>query len=534
MTEQPENFDVELEKILRIVIRRRWCVLLPAMVIGVCASLVSLLLPNYFESQAVILVESQQVPERYVTANTITDMREVLVLMTDAVLSRTRLLQIINDFDLYPRERKTMAPEQLVWLMRSNIEIVPTQKGSEEPRGSNAFKITFTGNDPHSAQAVTGRLTDLFIKENNQSREEQSTGTTKFLADELVSAEEALNQQDIRVRDFKMHNLGELPDQQPGNLAILSGLHEQLQNVQASLGRAREQDAYLQSLISQYREIAAANVPVSGPVVSAPVETMKAELSRLQAERFELMGRYTEKYPDVVKIDQEIQQTQQLLATATASKPTPSKGGNDQQNSKTTDPTRKDAAVAQLNSQLEANRIEKENDLAEEKRLESQIDVYEHRLNLTPVREEQLAELMRGYDEAKRHYDELLSKKKDSEMATSLIRRQQGQRFRIIDPPSLPEVPSNKGRLKISLGGLAAGLGVGIGLAFLLESRNHSFREEGEMRRMFGFPLLLGVPLKLSKIEEKRRSRLAALEWVGGVLVCLLIAASEALVYLRS
>lgn len=539
MTEQqPENFDVVLEKILRMVIRRRWWVLLPAMVIAVGASLVSLLLPNHYESQAVILVESQQVPERYVTANTITDMREVLLLMTDAILSRTRLLQIINDFDLYPTERKAMAPEQLIALMKSNIEIAPTQKGSDqpEPRGTNAFKIAFLGDDPHSAQAVTGRLTDLFIKENNESREEQSTGTTKFLSDELVSAEEALNQQDVRLRDFKMHNLGELPDQQAGNLAILNGLHGQLQNLEAALGHVRQQDAYLQSLISQYQEIAAAGVPVSGSgsAASGPVETMKAELSRLQAEKFELMGRYTEKYPDVVKIDQEIKQTQQLLAAATASKPSLGKGGNDQQSSETTDPTRKDAAVVQLNSQLEANRIEKENDLAEEKRLESQIEEYEHRLNLTPVREEQLTELMRGYDEAKRHYDELLSKKKDSEMATSLIRRQQGQRFRIIDPPSLPTMPSNKGRLKISLGGLVAGLGIGFGLAFFLDSRNHSFREEGELRRTFGFPLLLGVPLMLSKIDLRRRSRVAAFEWLGGVLVCLLIAASEALVYFRS
>ena len=541
MTEpQPENIDVMLEKILRMVIRRRWWVLLPTLVIGVGASLVTLLLPNHFESQAVILVESQQVPERYVTANTISDMREVLLLMTDAILSRTRLLQIINDLNLYPKERKAMAPEQLVALMRSNIDIEQTQKGPEEPRGSNAFKITFTGDDPHSAQAVTGRLTDLFIKENNESREEQSTGTTKFLEDELQSAEEALNQQDIRLRDFKMHNLGELPDQQGGNLAILNGLHSQLQNVQSALGRVHEQDTYLQSLMSQYQEIAAANAAVSGPVgpggpvVSDPVESIKAELSRLEAERFELMGRYTDKYPDVVKIDQEIKQTQQLLTAATASKPAPSKGGNDQQSSKTTEPARKDPAMAQLNSQLEANRIEKENDLAEEKRIQSQIEEYEHRLNLTPVREEQLSELMRGYDEAKRHYDELLSKKKDSEMATSLIRRQQGQRFRIIDQPSLPSTPSNKGRIKISLGGLAAGLGVGIGLAFFLEARNHSFREESELRTMFGFPLLLGVPLVLGKMEEKRRSRVAVFEWLGGVLVCLLIAASETLVYLRN
>jgi polysaccharide chain length determinant protein (PEP-CTERM system associated) len=531
LPEQDENLDVTLEKLLRVAIRRRWWVLIPGTAIALCAALVSFVLPNRFESEATILVEGQQVPERYVTANTITDLNEALLVMTDAILSRTQLLQIIDEFGLYPKERKGMVPEQLVELMRGNIKIEPLQKAPES-RELNTFKISFTSAEPHSAQEVTEKLTTLFITENNESREEQSTGTTNFLADQLEVAEADLKQQESRVRDFKMSFLGELPEQQAGNLAILGELHGELQNTMGSLARAREQQSYLQSLLSQYQDIADAGVSVSGTAVASPIERIKSELARLQNEKVELLGRYTPKYPDVVKIDEQIKETQALLATATQAQED-AKDGTVQESSKLAKPTARDTATAQLKSQLEANRIEIQNDLAEQKQTESRIAEYQRRLNLTPVREQQLADLLRGYDLSKQHYNDLLSKKADSQLATSLIKRQQGQRFRIIDQPSLPSKPSSPPRMKISLGGLAAGIAVGLALAFFIEIRNHSFRDEEELRRVFAFPLILGVPMLLSKVEERRRSQVKTLEWFAGVALCLLVCATEFYIYRR-
>ncbi len=524
------SFDESLSTLLQVAKRRRWWMLIPATVIALGACVTSLLLPAHYESEATILVERQQVPERYVTANSTIDVREVLLSMTDAILSRTQLLQIIDEFGLYPKERRNLAPEQLVELMRSDIEIEPYQKNSQGT-DLNAFKISYTGRDPHTAQAVATKLTRLFIEKSDKSREEQATGTTSFLSDQLATAAVDLQKQESQVREFKMQALGELPEQQQENLAILAGLHAQLQNTMSTLARAREQQVYLQSLLSQYESLSP--VPVASPAAGAanPQDALRTELNQLQNERAGLLARYTPEYPDVVKLDGEIKNVKAMLAASTKASKSSTEGTDS--GTPQAGPTGGNATTAQLKSQLEANRLEIQNALNDQKQIEDHIADYQRRLNLTPVREEQLAELLRGYDQSKQHYDDLLNKKTQSELATSLERRQEGQRFNIIDPPSLPMKPSSPDHVKISLAGLLAGIVVGAALAFLVESRDHSLRDEQDLRWTFSFPLMLGVPVLLSKAEQRRRSRMAVLEWLLATTLCLLICATEFYVYRR-
>jgi len=530
LPEENDDLSKTLNQLWSAAARRRWWILLPACGVAFGAILVSMLLPNRYRSEATILVEPQKVPERYVVPNSTLDIGDAVQAMTETVLSRTRLLKAINEFGLYSQERNRLAPEQLVELMRRNIEIEPIGK---DPQGKqvNAFRISFTGDDASVAQQVTSRLTSMFIEENLKSREQQSAGTTHFLQDQLETAHAELTERGQKLRDFKMQYLGELPEEQQGNLGILSGLQGQLQSTMAGLNRALEHRTLLESLLAQYRNMAAAGGPLPGAAGPSPAEAAQQELARLRGERAELVSRYTARHPDVLKIDRQIAESEALLERL-AKAPKASEGEKGQA-AGASGGVQGDTSLAQLNSQLEANRLEIANLSEEQKRLKSQIEQYQSRLNLTPVREQQLTDLLTNYELAKQNYADLLKKKTESELATNLEVEQQGQQFRIVDQPSLPAKPSSPDHIKISLGGAVAGLILGAGLAFLMEAGDHSLHDEQDVGRRFGIPLVVSVPLLLSPAEVRKRPWKRGLEWFAASVLLMAVALAEYYVYRR-
>lgn len=533
MQEASDDLSEILIQVIAVAARRRWWLLLPSCGVALATTLVSMMLPNRYRSEAMILVERQKVPERYVVPNTTIDMREALQDMTQAILSRTRLLQIIDEFGLYPKERKRLGQDELIGLMRNNIEIEPAENsagGRPAREGINAFMISFTGDTPRQANEVAGRLTSVFIEENLRTREQQDIGTTKFLGEQLEAARKDLEKQEQNLRDFKMRNLGQLPEQQQGNLQILGGLHMQLQNTVSALARAQQQRTYLESLLNQYHSMAVAGNSVTGSRNASPLEAAQAELVRLQREREALLARYTAEYPEVQKIDEQITQTkatlQQLMEV-----PKESGEGKPKFSHPPASDLERDSTTAQIRSQLEANRLEIASAVSEQKRLAAQIADYQQRLNLTPVREQQLADVLRNYDLSKQNYADLLSKKTQSELATSLQKRQQGQQFRIIDAPSMPSKPFSPKRVKIVLGGMAAGIGLGVALALFAEAQDHSFRDENDIRQQFKNRLVLAVPLMLSPAEKRTLSRKRVLQWAAASALVVVVLATEFYVF---
>ncbi len=451
--------------------------------------------------------------------------------MKEEVLSRTHLLQIIENFGLYGKERKSVPPERIIELMRRNIDIEPLNPDPER-RDFNAIRISFTTESARLAQEVTGRLTSLFIEENLKTREDQARNTTVFLSEQLKVVAKRLLDKEQQLRDYKMQHLGELPEQQQGNVAILGGLQSQLQNAESALSRAQQQRAYLESLLNDYRR--ASRVAVisnnSGNRPLTPLQAARTELAHLQSIRDNLLDRYTSEHPDVKRAEAEIARQQRVVDGLRASEAPQVETGNARPNS-STDPD-DDVAVAQIKSQLEANRLEIDSLSNDQKRLKATAADYQNRLGATPVREQQLAEVLRDYDLLKKEYADLLSKEQQSQLAASLEKQQGGLQFRLVDPPSLPTVPSSPKRIKFSLGGIAGGIVLGLALAFLRDMMVPSFHTEEELQARFEFPVV-GVPLLFTPQEKRNQRWRNVFEWVAASMLAMAVLGAEFLIYRR-
>ena len=318
--------------------------------------------------------------------------------------------------------------------MRRDVDIELVRDGRNL---ITAFNVSYTSRDPRLAQLVTGELTNLFINENLEVRQKQSEGTTRFLETQLAAARNDLADQEARIRQFKGAHVGEMPGQLTSNLQILQGLQAQLQSAEDSLNASRQQRVYLQTLADQYRTL-------QGPVKSSDgtplgLPAIDLQLQKLRAQFADLGSRYTDRHPDVRKLKDEIAKTEKLreqLLSSLRARPVEGANGEESASNSTID-TSQTAMLAPIEGQLRSNQLEITNREHSIAALKIKVDDYQARLNQEPIREQQLADLTRGYDQSKANYDDLLKKKNESKMATSMELLQQGERFRVVDPPSL-------------------------------------------------------------------------------------------------
>jgi len=538
-------------RVLGAVTRHRWWFILTTTTVIIATTVALAMLPNRYTSEATIVVVQQSVPERYVVPTTNTDLNRVLQAMMQEVLARPQLMALIEEFGLYRKERARMAPETVLALMHSDIDVKPLEPvgGSSGQKDLNAFEISFTAGTPLVAQEVTSRLASIFIQTNLKSRARQATNTTSFLHEQLEATKARLAAQELKLRDFKMQYLGSLPEQQQGNLAILASLQSQLENTQNGLSRAQQQKVYLQSMLDGYRRLAsqAASLgtvgtnPMGGIVPAAdPRAAARQNLAALQAKETEMRTAYGDRYPEVVELQRQVEAAESALSGL---KPPPA-ASDDGKNEKTAAQkpllpggspaaSQDNASVAQIESQLDANKLEIANLGKDETQLKAMITGYQERLNLTPVREQQLADLTRDEELLKKEYADLLSKELESQLATNLEEQQGGQQFRLIDPPSLPTVPSSPKRRKMALGGTAAGIALGVALAFLMDLKDHSFHREKDLMKHLQLPLVVAVPLLPTVREQRIRRWRVAFEWCAGALALMSVSAASLYTYLH-
>ena len=496
-----------------IAVRRRWWILLPLFLVWATVWGVSWLVPSTYQSEALILVEQQKVPDQYVTPNVTSNLQGRLQSMSQQILSRTRLQATIDRFHLYPQPHGLnglLKSGDPVERMRDDIKIELVEAPGH-PGELTAFKMRYSAGSPEIAREINSELTTLFIDENLKAQTQLSENTTAFLEKELEDARANMAEQESKVAAFKARHLGELPSQLESNVQILAGLQSQLQNTQRTIDAAKQQELYLESLLQQYHSVQASLGVGNGDSEGAAPQTSGKDLLDMKLRLQDLQSRYTDQHPDIVSLKNKIAKAEERKKQAengmVADQEEPKTPNSIDLGSMEQVQHGSATSMMQVQSQLKANQLEILNDQRREKDLESQISEYQGRLNLIPETEQELTNISRGYEESKSNYNSLLQKQMQSQLATSLEHRQQGEQFRIIDPPSLPDKPSAPNHLRFSLGGLIAGLLLGLGLASALELMDVRVRQEKDLEGIVPVCVLVGIPRLKTPRENSMRAR---------------------------
>lgn len=482
-----------------VVARYKWPCLIGTLALTLVFTAIIAKLPNVYEATTTILVDPQQVPEKYVSAAVSPDSYARLNTLTQQVLSRTRLQEVIDKFNLYS-DRHNLSPEEKVEEMRNDISFEVKQGSGLE---LSTFSLTYQGKRPVLVAAVANELADSFIQWNIKSRVEQVSGTKEFLAEELLSAKHNLEHQENALRQFKMSHLGETPDETTNNLAALAGLRAALQANADAMNRLEEEKI----LLANSLEPAPA---VAGPRVVTQRESLEEQKTQVEATIAQLREHYSDRYPDVASATRRLAEIKaQLNALPTDSVGTGT-GTNDE----------KPASAVRLELiDKEMHRLEADRD-----HIQSQIQSYEGKVDAAPIREQQLVELTRNYDTSKLHYQALLDKSFNIAMAADLEENQKAERFRILDPARVPQKPVKPPRKKLIPVSALFALGLSILFVLIKEELNPVVKTETELKsllpagvRVWGF-----IP-RIDITSDTLRARRWA---ISASLICLLLCAA--------
>jgi uncharacterized protein involved in exopolysaccharide biosynthesis len=256
-----------------------------------------------------------------------------------------------------------------------------------------------------------------------------------------------------------------------------------------------------------------------GEAGPAGLAVIDKELDQLKAQLADLTSHYTDRHPDVRKTKEQIARVEATRARIFGDMNSrPINSSSEPAPVTSLDP--KTAPMLEMESQLKANRLEISNRDVEIKDEQSKINQYQARLNMAPVMEQQFADITRDYDQSKTDYESLLAKKNQSEMSTDLEKTQQGERFRMLDPPNLPVRPYKPNRLMLCGAGLAVGLVLGGGFAFGKEKLGGKIYSEREIKKLVPFVVIAEIP-PIESLEEQSSRRHSI--WIAGAAAAVVV-----------
>jgi succinoglycan biosynthesis transport protein ExoP len=489
-----------LERITAAWKRRKWLGIIVCL-LPLTASLTAIIaLPDLYQSTALVLVERQQVPEAFVRPTVTSQLEIRLQTISQEILSRSRLESLITRFGLYPNLRTRTSSEEAVDQMRRDIQI--DLRGNDPKKGGSttAFALSYRGADPQTVAQVTNTLASFYIEENLKARERQATGTAEFLRAQLAEAQKRLDEQEAKVSAFRRRNMGSLPQQMTANLAALDSLNARLRsNVDNQVRLAERRD----QLASQ---LAQARIDAGGP------EPDDVRLARLRQALVALRMKYTDLWPEIVQIKDEIARLEKQMADP-KSKP------------KTAEvpPT---PEVMRLQGMLKSAETELALTKTDEQRLRKSMDSYQARIDETPKNEQEFQELTRNYETTKDLYQNLTKRFEEAQLAESMEQRQKGEQFKILDsavPAASPTAPRRDRLLIVSI---VLSLALGAGAIILAEVLDTSFHSASDLRAHVGIPLLVSIPRILTDHDVRRQRWRFRFVATGVVLSVLVVAGS--------
>jgi len=541
-----ENFDIprrplDVEDYIDIARRHKGWIFGPFLLTLVASVVGVYLWPDSYESIAVVKITPQQIPQNMVQSSITQDMSDRISSMATTVLSRNILTAIVNDLDLYPRQRKRMPMEDVIEMMRKDIQVNPMMAAGSNGRNVPAFTVQFKYENRLLANKVVARLVDRFTSQDTTDRSNAASGTTRFLRDQTEQAKKELDELEDRLSKFRIENNGRLPDQVAANSRQLETLQTNYQFLTSSKTRADLDKLQIETNLrveeARKKELSQVAAPAQAAAFAMKSERLLAaerDVQNVQDALNLALQSKTDAHPDVRNLRGRLEvaknreaQIEKDEAAAKGSAPAAPAANRQLQ----LQLMEIDGNIQRYQSAVRAKDLEIADLQGKIKQVETSIDKLQKEISSAPLGEQQYSDIVRERDLAKARYIDLNGRLSAAELSQDLETRGQGEKLELLDPPSLPLNPTEPKRPMVI--GMGAGLGLlfGVVVAAAREMKDTSLKNLKDVRAYTQMAILGSVPLLENDFVVRRRKRMAWLGWTTACLMAVVTIAGSIVYY---
>ena len=473
-----EKSLAELKAMFRMSFRRYWKIaLIPAVIVGVVVLITGMLIPNYYTSEALMVIQPQRISSEILKRDSRDLKDEIQGMMDDLsteILSRSRLRSIIDEFNLYPDLQGVEGKETAIRRLKAAITIDPVTSQSGRDFIST-YSVSFSHTDPNTALKVTDVISKLFREESSLTKQVAIQGTEEFLEAQLNDAKKKLEVTEDQLQKFERANFGRLPDHLTAAVARLQSMQSQLDNNQKTIESSYQRRQQLRdelANVSKQTILQTGNLDANNPGDS---------VSQLEAALVVLRSKYSEQHPDVVNTKKRLEGLRAQGGSG--------RSGGTRQGTSVANPLA--FTIRNEMNQLDVQITTLEN---ESKRLKDQVEKLQQDIEAMPIKDQELVKIKRDYANIRDQYDRLSKERERVAMEANMYKNQKGTQLKLVNLAELPIAPAGPPRLLITIGGI-----IGAVVVFLLVPIgayyvNGAFKFKNEVESDLGIPVFGVIP----------------------------------------
>jgi succinoglycan biosynthesis transport protein ExoP len=489
----------EIQKYLKMLSRRKFLFILLSLCIMSVIVWGSYFLPKEYEASSMIFIERNVINNLVHNIAISPSMNDRIRVLRYAILSRGLIAKVLRDLDVDAKLKTDRALEEKITDYQKRTDITV--------KGEDLFIVSIRDENPKLAADYVNRLVGRYVEENVSSKREEAFGATRFISEELARLKEQVASAEDAVIKYRNEKRIYLVANEQSLVNDINNFHSEMESLRM---RRSELVATQNSIKSQLK----GEEPFAATVLKRTEGGVSGNAAALEARLKQLLIKYTENYPEVVKLKAEIEAVKRQEATQSAGA-APDAGLQAEES--TTNPIYQDLRQRMLQAEAEISAVD-----AKQRQLAGMIAAREKELRHLPDEKRVLSQLEQRRDIQKDLYDQLLMRQGQSEVSKQMEVEDKSTTFRVVDPAVLPTKPASPDRVKIILAGILFGFLGGFGGVVAAEKLDSSVKSVETLKGL-GLVTLAVIPRIHNEAEHARTIKKERLLYLYSGLYFMLI-----------